>query len=606
MKISRDWLQTFFEASLPDAATLADALTFHAFEIEGIENDILDIKVTPNRGHDCLSYRGIAKEVSAILDVPMKSDPLRTSVSLEPKTDTVKISIENPELCRRFTGAYIKNIRVGPSPEWLQKRLETMGQKSINNVVDATNFVMFDMGQPLHAFDAGKLAQKNGGYSLIIHSAKNGETMLGLDEKEYALNESILAIADGNTGEAVSIAGIKGGMPTGIDEKTTDMILEAANWDGVTIRKTSQALKLRTDASQRFEQVISPEFSPFGLKAAAEMIMQLAGGEIVGFVDEYPRPQIKKEVRVSVQEVNGILGTEFTAADVENVFKRLGFSHIQTDDVFTITAPFERLDLVIPEDLVEEVGRIMGYDKVPATPLPAFPQKPEINKNFYAAERIREDLMSKGYSEVYTSVFADNGERVIANKVDGVRPFLRTNLDSGLGVALTRNVRNKYLLGLDTVKLFEIGSVWKDGQETMMVATHAETSTTKDGLTSADMSEKPLATFIAATPEQYDALPLSELERYQQFSRYPFIVRDIALWVPAATTPETILDIIRKSAGELLVRSEKFDEFKKGDKTSYAFRLIFQSFDRTLTDGDANQRMESVSAALKKEGYEIR
>ncbi len=182
MKVSREWLQKFFEKPLPEAQILADALTFHAFEIESVENDILDVKVLPNRGHDCLSHRGIAKELSAILDVKLVAYPYGiTNTELEPKTDALKIVVENPQLCPRFSAAYIAGLKVEPSPEWLRKALESVGQKSINNIVDATNYVMFDIGQPLHAFDAAKLS----GLELTVRSAKNGEKMLGLDQQEH-------------------------------------------------------------------------------------------------------------------------------------------------------------------------------------------------------------------------------------------------------------------------------------------------------------------------------------------------------------------------------------------------------------------------------------
>src|SRR3989338_8178223 len=528
MKTSREWLQTYFEKPLPDAATLAEALTFHAFEIESVEGDILDVKVTPNRGHDCLSHRGVVKELSAILDLPIKADSLRHPAPLEPKTEAVRVTIENPELCRRFTGAYIKGVRVGPSPEWLRVRLEAIGQRSINNVVDATNFVMLDMGQPLHAFDAGKLTHKDGAYSLNVRAAKNGEKMLGLDDKEDELAQSMLVIADGHTGEAVSIAGVKGGKPTGIDETTTEIILEAANWDGTNIRKTSQALKLRTDASDRFQQVISPELAAYGLKAATELILELASGEVAGFIDEYPRPQATNEVTLPPARANDVLGTTLSAPVIEDVFRRLDLSHMQEGDTFTINPAFERLDLVIPEDLVEEVAR------------------------------------------------------VVANKVDGVRPYLRATLVDGLRDALERNARNKDLLGLKEVRIFEIGTVWKDGIERIMLGT----------ADSGGVKEISLEPIEAST---YDDLPISTTDRYHSFSKYPFIVRDIALWTPAGTEPETVLSIIRAQAGQLLVRSELFDRFEKGEKTSLAFRLVFQSFEKTLTDEEVKAVMEKVN-----------
>ncbi|OGG79594.1 hypothetical protein A3A39_02080 [Candidatus Kaiserbacteria bacterium RIFCSPLOWO2_01_FULL_54_13] len=613
MKISRNWLQTFFEKPLPDAQALSDALTFHAFEIESVDTStslsargdaILDVKVTPNRGHDALSHRGIAKEISAILNIPMAKDlPIsgdrNSRHTLEPQTDVISVSIEDSKLCPRFTGAYIRGLKVGASPEWLRVRLEAVGQKTINNIVDATNYVMFNIGQPLHAFDLGKLGKKRESYAMTIRLAKKSEKLIGLDDKEYELTSSMLVIEDANAGKIVSIAGIKGGKPTGIDETTTDMFLEAANWDGVTIRKTSQALKLRTDASERFQQVISPELAAYGTRAAADLIVEIAGGEIVGFVDEYPKPQDKREVSVSLEQINGILGTKFTKVDVADVFKRLDLPHhcdeMSSHCMFIVKVPFDRLDIVIPEDLAEEVGRIIGYDKIPAVDLSKFPKKSEINKNFYAAEHTREDLISKGYSEVFTSVFAEKGERAVANKVGGEKPYLRTTLVDGLTEALERNSRNKDLLGLEEVKVFEIGTVWKDGKEAMMIGT-------------ADLGgarEEPLR-ISGVTISRYDELPISPTKRYTSFSKYPFIVRDISLWVPAGTKSGEILEIVRVEAGELLVRSELFDTFEKGEKKSLAFRLVLQSFEKTLTDEEANAVMKRIYTVVKARGWEVR
>src|SRR3989344_640969 len=606
MKISRTWLQTFFEKPLPEG--LSEALTFHAFEVESIgrhEDDIvLDVKVTPNRGHDCLSHRGIARELSAILKMPMKVNYGNAApLVLEPKTDAIEVTVENSQLCPRFAAAYITGVKVGASPEWLRTALESIGQKSINNVVDATNYVMFNIGQPLHAFDASKLKIENEKLKIVVRNAKEGERMIGLDDKKYSLAPSMLVIAAENPGEPVSIAGIKGGKPTGIDEGTTGIVLEAANWDGVNIRKTSQALKLRTDASERFQQVISPELTAYGLKAATDLILKIAcpeqsrgaGGEVVGFVDEYPSPQGTRTVSVSLAKINAVLGTKLAESDVADTFKRLDLPFAQQADSFTVTPPFERLDLRVPEDLIEEVARIVGYDKIPETELVAFSHKPEINANFYASEHARADLASKGYSEICTSVFAERGERMVANKVDGVRPYLRENLTDGLKDALEKNSRNKDLLGLKEVRLFEIGTVWRGGKEEVMLGTVDE----------GGAKEVPLE-IQEVTPLGYEDLPVSETERYLAFSRYPSITRDIALWVPEGTETTSVETIIRGSAGELLVRFDPFDRFEKNGKLSLAFRLVFQSFDRTLTDEDANSRMESIYSTVKGKGWEVR
>ena len=605
MKTSRQWLQSFFDKELPDAQMLADALTFHAFEIESVKGDVLDVKVTPNRGHDCLSHRGIAKELSAILNIPLTHDSLRGMIELELAADTasVYISIENPELCRRYIAGYIKSVKVGPSPDWLRERLEAIGQKSINNVVDATNYVMFDLGQPLHAFDASKLRNKGkkgeSEFGIRVRKAKKGEKMTALDEKEYKLSDSMLVIVDAHTDAAIGIAGVKGGKPAGITEETEDIIIESANFDGVSVRRTASALKLRTDASEHFQQVISPELAIYGMRAAADLIVKVAGGEIVRFTDEYPNLQKPWSVSVSVSKINQILGTTLREQDVADTFTRLDLPFDPPaggeGEEFLVHVPFERLDLTIPEDLVEEVGRIAGYDKIPSTELSQFPRKPEINKNFYAAERVREEMVAKGHSEVYTSVFADKGERAVLNKVGGERPYLRSNLVDGLTEALQKNITNKDLLGVKEVKLFEIGTVWQKDEEKTVFATIGEKEKGKEN------ALKP-----AGGATDYEDLPLSTTERYQPFSKYPYIVRDVALWVPSDTGSDAVLALIREHAGELLVRVELFDRFEKDGKTSFAFRLVFQSFDRTLTDEDANQRMESVYSALKSKGFEVR
>ncbi|MCX6819726.1 MAG: phenylalanine--tRNA ligase subunit beta [Candidatus Adlerbacteria bacterium] len=606
MKVSKLWLDKFFDAPLPDAEKLSDALTFHAFEIDGVEkvgeDEVLDVKVTPNRGHDALSHRGIAKELSAILKLPLAHDPFAVSGDLSKKTAEVSVSIQS-NLCKRYIAGYIKGVKVGPSPKWLKERLEAIGQRSINNVVDATNFVMFNTGQPLHAFDARKL----GSLDIGVRLAKAGEKMLALDEKEYTLNDSTLVITAGDI--PVGIAGIKGGMPAGITADTQDIVIESANFDGVTVRKSAAALKLRTDASARFEQGISPGLAAEGMKGMLEFIAHQIGGEVQGFVDVYPEPQKQTYVAVTVEQINKVLGADFTGADIADVFTRLGLAYKEQEGVFEVQPPFERLDLIIAEDLIEEVGRIVGYDKIPATPLPTFEKTPEINQNFYTAEKVREELLAAGYSEVFTSVFAPKGERVVLNKVDGVNPYLRTTLVDGLNAACKKNIPNKELLGLKEVKLFEIGVVWpaspetssrggNDGKEVQMVGIVTEKE---------PAMEEPLQMHAPDVfPAEYQNLPLSTAVQYIPFSKYPYIVRDVAFWTPAGTDEKNVAEMIKTEAGELCSKISLFDTFSKGEKTSLAFRLIFQSFDRTLTEVEVNKIMEEISHILVGKGFEVR
>lgn len=593
MKVSRNWLNNFFDAPLPDAEALADALTFHAFEIDGVEkhgdDDILDVKVTPNRGHDCLCHRGIARELSAILNIPLAKDPFKLEFDISKKTDKVTVTIEDPQLCPRYIAGYITGVKVGPSPEWLKSSLEAIGQRSINNVVDATNLVMFNVGQPLHAFDATRL----GSLAIGVRPARDGESLEALDKKVYTLNPTQLVITSQD--RPVGIAGIKGGQADRIDQDTTDIIIESATFDGVTIRRGAQMIKLRTDASARFEQGLSPELCAVGMRQVAKLIQDIAGGTIEGFVDVYPNPQQQTYVAVTTEQVNKLLGTTLTSADIADAFQRLGFAYKEQDGVFEVQPPLERLDITIAEDLIEEVARIAGYDKIPATPLPAWDAAPAINKNFYAAEKARQEWTAKGYSEVITSVFADKGERVVLNKVDGVRPYLRDSLVPGLTDALAKNKPTKDLLGLKEVQLFEIGTVWKGGKEVVMLGTVSE-------------KEKAIEMELVGpeSPESYEDLPLSQATRYQSFSKYPYIVRDIALWVPADTNAEAVKENIATEAGELLQKIFLFDTFSKEGRISLAFRLIFQSFERTLTEAEANIAMQKVSHTLQAQGFEIR
>jgi phenylalanyl-tRNA synthetase beta chain len=643
MKISKNWLQTYFDTSLPNDEAISDALTFHAFEIDGVEHvasgtsiqgsgdptdSIFDVKITANRGHDCLSHRGIAKELSVILNLPLQNDPLLEKPNVSHLTEKVEVKIES-DLCRRYIAAYVGGVKVGPSPDWLRARLEAMGQRSINNVVDATNFVMFNTGQPLHAFDASKLGQENGKYKILVRTATAGETLQALDEKEYALTESNLLIVDGVKNIPIGIAGVKGGMPAGISESTTDIIIESANFAGPSVRRTAQQLKLRTDASSRYEQEIVPELAAYGMVEVVKLIADVAGGTLDGYVDIFPAPTVHNSVLVTLSQINKTLGTDFEMDKVLDVFTRLGMIVAQTPstDEIIVVPPIERLDIVIPEDLIEEVGRIIGYDAVPAIELPQSDIAPAVNHQFYTIEFLRNFLVERGFSEVYTSVFTESGEQVVANKVDGVKPYLRDSLMSQLEDALEKNIRNKDIVGIDQIKIFEIGTVWYERAEHMHIAIAVEKIKKHDSIDAfIDVLEKGAAVNMSHTTktttaveiplelfenalmltDSYDDFPVSQTERYKTFSKYPAIVRDVSLWSPAGTTIEEVQNEIKMYGGELLTSIRLFDQFEKEGRVSYAFRMVFQSMDRTLFEEDANTHMESITLALKAKGWEVR
>jgi len=610
MKVSLKWLQTYFDAPLPNAEAIADAYTFHAFEIDEMQGDMMDVKVLPNRAADCLSHRGLAKELSAILDTPLKTDPLRQPI---PMWDIVsptllKVEIEDSKKCVRYMGAVVKSVKIGPSPAWLIEALEAVGQRSINNVVDATNYVMLNVGQPLHAFDANKLTQKEGKYAIGVRGAREDEKIVTLTGEEFILTQNIQLITDANTDRAIALAGIKGGKVAEVTADTTDLIIESANFDGTTTRRAAQSLKLFTDASLRFQNRPSPELAAYGMREVLTLITEIAGGEVVGIVDEYPAPVASLPVvTVSLGKINNILGSDFSCEEVENVFKRLGLDYASSSGpsttTFTVTPPFERTDLVIPEDLVEEVGRIIGYDKVPATELPPLAGVPD-QARFRGIERMKDQLVEQGFIEVSTQSFSKKGDVTLANPLDKNMPALRTSLENNVHEALTRAKLNAPLVlsPKAKLKLFEVGTVFpKEGEfvelrMTERVSEWGESAGTTDNLSVAKLEDYGKD----YTPKR------RTLGTYQPFSLYPFIVRDIALWVPTGTDVGRTTSYIQEQAGELLVRIDQFDTFEKEGRISLAFRLVFQSMERTLTDEEVNGVMMQVSEALKKAGFEVR
>lgn len=602
MKVSLKWLQTYFDEPLPSAEVISDAYTFHAFEIDEMQGDMLDVKVLPNRAADCLSHRGLAKELGAILSVPLKSDPLSIALPEFPTTEKLSVQIEDPKKCSRYMGALVRGVKVGPSPAWLKEAIEAVGQRSINNVVDATNYVMLNTGQPLHAFDAQKLTLKDGGYAIGVRSAGEGEKITSLTDDKYSLNPNIQLITDAHSDTPIALAGVKGGKAAELTGETVDIVVESANFDGTTTRRAAQSLKLFTDASLRFQNRPSPELCAYGMRDVLALIQEIAGGEVEGVVDVFPSPTTLSTVSVSGTKINAILGSDFTSSQMEEVFMRLGLGVETEGEVFTITPPFERTDLTIPEDIAEEVGRIIGYDHLESKEL-SVSTAPDQSR-FRGTERMKDQLIEQGFTEVSTQSFAKKGDITLANPLDKKMPALRTTLEDNLKDALVRAV---YVAPLvlapnQKPKLFEVGTVFKEEGEfvelrmTERVPEWGESAKTFDNLSVAKL-------------EDYgkDYIPVRyELSAYQPFSLYPFILRDIALWVPSGTESKSIEEEIHAHAGELLVRLDQFDTFQKEGRVSYAYRLVFQSMERTLTDEEVNVLMGTITSVLTGKGYEVR
>lgn len=611
MKVSYTWLQKYFEEPLPKIEDLVDLLTFHAFEIEGVEGDIIDIDILPNRSSDCLSHRGIAREIGTLLERKI-DDPYKKELVDFPKSKLISVEIENKELCPRYSAGVIQGVKVGPSPKWLVEALESLGQKSINNIVDATNYVMFNLGQPLHVFDLDKLNGK-----ILIRNARSDEGITALGGDEYTLDESNLLITDGEN--PIGIAGVKGGVKAETDQSTSNILIEAAHFDYVNIRKTAQKLKLWTDASIRFQNQPSRELVGYAMRDVVSLILEIAGGELEGVVDEYLTKKENNPVSVSVDEINSLLGTSVSEREVSDIFDRLGFEY---SGEFTIIPPFERTDINIKEDLIEEVGRIYGYEHVESLQLPDLGDTTNVNKEYYYAEKVRDFLTKEGFSEIYTYAFRDKGDIEVISPLASDKNFLRTNLTDGVKESLEINMKNAPLFGLDTIGVFEIGNVFlKDKEYNSLAIAYSGKEkrlneikeilgnelgveikeNVKDKVLEINFTD--LVSKLSEV-EEYATFNKREIIRYRSISQYPFVLRDIALWVPEEVSSKEILDLIDN---DLLVVKTQFDEYKKDGRVSYAFHLVFQSLERTLSDTEVNEIMNGITSKLSSNnGWEIR
>ena len=640
MKVSRKWLQGYFNEELPRAEEISDALTFHVAEVEEETAQFIDVKILPDRAAYMLCHRGVAYELSAILGMPMKSDSLRESLTEFPTAASLTVSVENDSKCLRYMGGVVRGVKVGPSPDWLREALESVGQRSINNVVDATNYVMLNIGQPLHAFDAAKLTQKDSAYSIRVRNAQAGEKITTLTGEEYAPSSNVLLIVDANADAPIGIAGVKGGKAAEITTDTTDIVIESANFDGTLVRKASQELKLWTDASLRFQNRPSPELAAYGMSDVLKLITDFAGGEVEGVVDVYAdaAQALPAPVQVTLSHINAVLGTDHTLAHVGNVFQSLGFAYLNEDETFTVTPPFERRDLVIAEDLIEEVGRIIGYDTIPGILLPQIASPDQ--SRFHGIERIKDSLAERGFTEISTQTFAIKGNVELANPLDQTRPALRVSLEDNMRDALVRAayVAPRVLGPVHEIKLFEIGTVYEKDSEHLSLCLgykqlegkHSDTvlgeatealseqlGISMIPVTGLDIVETSLADVDLEKLGQEDgkAYELKEIQLgpYHAYSIYPFALRDVAVWTPAGTEEDEVENVILKEAGELLARIDLFDRFEKKDasdeaaRISYAFRLVFESSERTLSDEDLNPIIENITNTLNaKEGWEVR
>jgi len=472
MKLTYNWLKDFVEIKI-SPQELADKLTMAGLEVvslEKFEDDwVLEVEVTTNRP-DWLSVMGVAREISAITGRKFK--PL--SLKLKPKDFSIsklplEIKIEDKKGCLRYVGRVIENVKINPSPSWMQKRLMAVGLRPINNIVDITNYCLLETGQPLHAFDYEKIE----GRIIIVRRAREGETIFTLDGEMRKLDPSMLVIADKE--KPIAIAGVMGGKDTEISASTRTILLESAYFDPLTIRKTSQKLALTTESSYRFERKVNLATVLEASLRALDLIKEIAhpqeGKILVSKIKDIGRKEKKsKSVSLDIQRINRFLGKEISSSEIEKILKNLGFSLKKKKDLWEVNPPPFRQDIEIEEDLIEEIARIHGYDKFPLT-LPEYKKIPSliIDESFKEVKKIiYETLLSLGFNEVITySLIGKNSlEKVnlfeekewvkISNPLSKEQEFLRPTLLPSLLEVISYNFKHQ----LEDLKIFEWGKIY--------------------------------------------------------------------------------------------------------------------------------------------------
>lgn len=385
-------------------------------EVLNLKEDIIDFEITSNRP-DCFSIEGLGRETAASLQEEFKNprkniDELKIEDKKEIEGLTVDITA--PDLCYRYIARMVKNVKIGPSPDWMVRRLKACGIRSINNIVDITNYVMLEMGQPMHAFDINSIEGKH----ITVRRAKKGEKITTLDEQERQLDENDLVIADDK--KAVAIAGVMGGLNSEIEKDTDTVVFESAVFYGGSVRKTAKKVGLRTEASSRFEKGLSAENALRAVNRAVELVELLGAGKAIeGKIDVYPTKQKINKIPLNVAKINSLLGTDLNKAEMEEILKKLEIK-VENDDVI---APYFRMDLELVADIAEEIGRFYGYDKLDTTLVRADTTLGIRNKEQNIKKKVREVLVNSGISEIYTYGFVSEKDLTLSNISESIKKY---------------------------------------------------------------------------------------------------------------------------------------------------------------------------------------
>ncbi len=649
---------------LPEDTQIGQDIT----ETLGLDESVAEFEITSNRP-DCMSIIGLARETAATFGRSISIPVPKAEGNSENAADYASVEIENTELCSRFIGRVVKNVKIGPSPEWMQKRLKSCGIRAINNVVDITNYVMLEYGQPMHAYDLDNVE----GRKIVVRNAKKDEQLETLDDQPRTLNEQMIVISDAK--RAIGVAGVMGGANSEVTDKTTTVLFESACFNGGMVRRGAKALGMRTEASALFEKGLDSENCMPSINRACQLMEELGAGEVVGgVIDVYPTPKSQNVLPFEPDKMNKFLGMEISEKEMIEMLERLDFK-VDGDKVYV---PTFRADVEAMADIAEEVARIYGYDRIPSTMMKSDVSVGGKTKRQKLEDAVRAELTASGLFEIITYSFIDPKENELVNipaddkRNDFVRitnPLGEENsvMRTDLASSMMKTLRTNYTRRNSEAALFELGTIFTpiEGEqlplETKSLALGmygdydfydikgiVEQMLERVGITDFDfevcktnptfhagrcaevlIGEKKLGVIGQIHPsvcdnfkidtEVYAALLDFELiaekhkpeRHYIALPKFPAVTRDIAVTVCKSVPVGDIVKVIKAQKSDIIEDYRLFDIYEGAqvgeNKKSVAYSLTFRGADRTLTDEDVNPVVDKILAELEsKLGAQLR
>ena len=666
MRISLNWLTDYVDVSVPvgQLRELLKQIGLPVEEVVETETDIvLDVEVTSNRG-DCLGHLGVAREVAAVLGAEFKPPRIGELPTAGKVEDLTSVQVSAPDLCPRYTARVLRGVKVGPSPSWMVDRLEAVGLRGINNVVDVTNYVLMEYSQPLHSFDYDQLAENR----IVVRRAVPGEHMVSIDQTKCELDDSMLVIAD--AAGPVAIAGVMGGLSTEVAEATTNVLIESARFDPLNVRRTSRKLQLMSESNYRFERGVDPVGVDAASLRACQLILQLGGGQLAeGVVDVWAEPFQPRQVALRPERCSALLGMDVPAGRQEEVLARLGLAPRRDGGRIVCSIPSYRADLTREADLIEEVARIEGYDRIPVADEVSHPVAAE-DPATRIRRRIGRTLAAGGFDEAIAFTFLDPGEgelfgakRTVA--VDKLNRRTNNVLRPTLLPSLMRACKTNQDAGNPDVRLFEIASCFPAGPEGHLPDEYVELGLAATGdlallrgtieavaaavAPQAELAIRPapaaglaegtaaaivlggsrigtigriseavrhhygLERPVAVAAVRYDDLVAhAETTRtYQPIPKFPAVRRDLSAIVDDSLTWQELSESIL-GVGQPLREALEYVTTYRGKpvppgRKSVTVTLVYRCGDRTLRGEEVDEQVEQVLAALRERlGAELR